>query len=272
MYQKSHRKRNSIDLESFTASGSRPLCGARSRDGGELGPWSVKEELQKRENPRWEEGSSWPWGVARSGLTVALAGKLQWRLGRRGTRPGWSRTRGGDSANFAFWTFRGEESRTGGMGRNGRESVGWWQERRVCSARALGGEGLGHRALLQGRPLSPARTSGPPEGPAADWAPRGRRSRPPVAPAEALLSASFAQRLRGSRCASPEGRRDASGLHREGAGSGRQCAADLGAASGCGHPLLLLLWRVWEARRVDLTAMGFGWQMWQGGPSRLGWS
>lgn len=49
MYQKSHRKRNSIDLESFTASGSRPLCGARSRDGGELGPWSVKEELQKRE-------------------------------------------------------------------------------------------------------------------------------------------------------------------------------------------------------------------------------
>lgn len=226
----------------------------------------------RRENPRWEEGSSWPWGVARSGLTVALAGKLQWRLGRRGTRPGWSRTRGGDSANFAFWTFRGEESRTGGMGRNGRESVGWWQERRVCSARALGGEGLGHRALLQGRPLSPARTSGPPEGPAADWAPRGRRSRPPVAPAEALLSASFAQRLRGSRCASPEGRRDPSGLHRERAGSGRQCAADLGAASGCGHPLLLLLWRVWEARRVDLTAMGFGWQMWQGGPSRLGWS
>lgn len=57
MHPTSHRKHSSIDLEFFTASGSRPLSAARprSRDGG---------RLQKRENQLSEEGGSWPWGVA----------------------------------------------------------------------------------------------------------------------------------------------------------------------------------------------------------------
>lgn len=205
-----------------------------------LGPGSVEEELQKRANRPSEEGVSWTGGVAFWGLTGDLAGLLQWR----GTRLGWGRTRGGDSASFALWTFCSEESRTVGMGRNDRAFVGWWQERRVCSARSLGGRGLGYRMFM-----SPARTLGQPEGPAADWAPMGQLSRLLAARAEALRSSSHFQRLGAS--APAERAED------HGAGGTCQARAGNGPEQVSGMPLTWV-WLVGEATCSSCSSAGCG--------------
>lgn len=222
--------------------------------------------LQKRENQPSEEGGSWPWGVAFWGLTAGLAGLLRWRLGRRGTRLGWRKTRGGDSADFALWTFC---TKRAGL-------AAWGEMSERCglvagekgSARSLGGRGLGYRAFMQGWPLSPARTSGQPEGPAAAWAPVGSLAdrwrhrqrlccvpRLPSGSEEASAPAERAGRRRGRRDGGTRPACTGNGQHRS------AVCAGLGAASGCSHLLLLLLWRVWEGRRADLTAMGIGRQM-----------